>query len=92
MRASLVAAFAALALVGCTSTPDVLPVPEHAVIGVTDAQLTADYWIKRAARPDSLRLDQSQIASQNAKLLSTDASVHEIRRLPATLTGAEVRS
>lgn len=92
MRSSLICAFAAIVLVGCTSTPNVLPVPEHAVIGVTDAQLTPDYWIKRAARPERVTLDRSQIRDQNAKLMSTDASVRDIRALPATLTGTDVRT
>jgi cell wall-associated NlpC family hydrolase len=92
MRASLICAFATAVLVGCTSTPSVLPVPEHAVIGVTDAQLTADYWIERATRPERLTLDRSAIESQNAKLLSTDRSVRDLRKLPATLSSADVRS
>jgi cell wall-associated NlpC family hydrolase len=92
MRPFLAITLVALVLTGCTSANKVLPVPEHAVIGVTDDQLTADYWVKRAARPERLTLDRSQIEDQNAKLLSTDASVHDIRKLPATLTGAAVRS
>jgi cell wall-associated NlpC family hydrolase len=87
MRALFLCAF----LVGCTSAPEVLPVPQHAVIGITDAQLTPDYWIKKTARAERITLDPTQIASQNAKLLSIDPSVHDIRKLPATLTGAEVR-
>lgn len=92
MRLFLVATLVALVLAGCSSALKVLPVPEHAVIGVTDDQLTADYWINKAARPERLTLDRTQISNQNAKLLSTDASVRDIRKLPATLTGAEVRS
>jgi hypothetical protein len=92
MRASFIFAFAAVALAGCTSAPNVLPVPEHAVIGVTNAQLTPDYWIKKAARPGRLTLDRSQIANQNAKLLSTDPSVRDIQKLPASLGGTEVRA
>jgi cell wall-associated NlpC family hydrolase len=92
MRAPFICAFAAAVLVGCSSAPNVLPVPEHAVIGVTEAQLTADYWINRATRPERVTLDRSRIAIQNAKLLSSDASMHDIRKLPATLTGAQVRS
>jgi len=91
MRASFICALATAVLVGCTATP-ILPVPEHEVIGVTDAQLTPDYWIKRATRAESIALDRAQIASQNAKLLSSDASMREIRKLPETLTGADVRS
>ena len=92
MRASFICAFATAVLVGCTSAPNVLPVPEHAVIGVSEAQLTADYWIKKAASPERLTLDRAQIESQNAKLLSIDTSVRDIRNLPATLSGADVRS
>jgi cell wall-associated NlpC family hydrolase len=91
MRLSFIVTLATAVLLGCTSAPNVLPVPDHAVIGVTDAQLTPDYWIKKAARSERVTLDRAQIESQNTKLLGTDKSVHDIRKLPATLTGAEVR-
>ena len=95
MRVSFMNTLLALALAGCLSTAKhpnaLLPVPEHAVIGVTDAHLTANYWIEKAARPERLTLDRAQIAHHNAKLASTDASVHDLRNFPATLTGAAVR-
>lgn len=91
MRASFICAFAATALVGCTSAPNVLPVPEHAVIGVSDAQLTPDYWIDKAMSPERVTLDRSRIVSQNAQLLSTDPSVRDIGKFPATLQGTDVR-
>lgn len=90
MRALFVATVATVAFGGCTSARK-LPVPEHAVIGVTEPQLDADYWIKKASRPEHLKLDRAEIASQNARLLSADTSVRDIRKLPATLNGADVR-
>lgn len=91
MRVSFIGAFAAAVLVGCSCAPNVLPVPEHAVIGVTEAQLTPDYWIKKAARSARATLDRPQIERQNAKLLSIDPSVHDLRQLPTTLMSADIR-
>src|SRR5688500_3225791 len=91
MRLSFIVTLATTALIGCTSAPNVLPVPDHAVIGVTEAQRTPGYWIKKDPRAERVTLDRAQIESQNSKLLSTDKSVPVIRKLPATLPVAEVR-
>ena len=69
------------------ATADQVP----AVIGVRDTQLSADYWIKRQDKPNRLILDQEAIAAQNARLKSSDPSVHDIEGLPAVFTAPQVR-
>lgn len=94
MRRYFIGTLAALLLASCASPPrsSVLPVPEHAVIGVSNEQLDAEYWIKRTRRAEALNLDRADIAAQNEKLLSADASVRDIEKLPRTLPGNDVRS
>jgi cell wall-associated NlpC family hydrolase len=94
MRRYFTCTLAALVLASCASPSrsPVLPVPEHAVIGVSNVQLDAEYWIKRTRRAEAVNLDRSEIAAQNQKLLSSDPSVREIEKLPRTLAGNDVRN
>jgi cell wall-associated NlpC family hydrolase len=65
--------------------------PASAVIGVRQPQLSADYWIGRQEKPDRIILDTQAIAAQNARLQSSDPSVHDVEGLPATFTATQVR-
>lgn len=65
-------------------------VPAHGVIGVEDAQLTADYWIGELAQPERVLLDRDAIDAQNAELLRIDPSMHDLRALPAELPREDV--
>jgi cell wall-associated NlpC family hydrolase len=60
------------------------------VPGVGAAQLTPDYWIGLLQQPDRVILDRAQIAAENARLLDTDPSMHDLRALPHTLDRARV--
>lgn len=68
------------------------PVIAAAVPGLGAAQLEAAFWIDRLQAPDEVLLDSAQIAAQNAALYARDASMHDLRALPATLPAAQVRS
>jgi len=68
-----------------------LPVPPSGVLGVGEAQLTPAFWIGLQPQPDRAILSRAQIEAQNAKLFAQDKSMHELDKLPATLTGAQVR-
>ncbi len=70
-----------------TSAPTI---PKHGVIGVDEAQLSADFWIKRLADADRLILDPAAIAAQNAEVLHKDPSMHDLAALPDSLTRAQV--
>ncbi len=65
-------------------------IPVHGVIGVDEAQLSADFWIKRLADANRVILDPAAIAAQNAEVLHKDPSMHDLAALPAQLTRTEV--
>ena len=52
---------------------------------MADAQLTADFWVARAAQPDQVVLDGAAIAAQNEKLMRIDPSMNDLAALPASL-------
>lgn len=87
-----------LLLLGLPATPllardqaATLPVPAHAVIGVEDRHLTAEYWIKKLQHPDQVVLDRQAIAAQNGRLHQLDGSVHDVEGLPASFSAQQVR-
>jgi hypothetical protein len=82
----------ALLLAGCAAAPTQhAPVPPHGVIGVDEAHLDPQYWIRRQANPQRVVLDQVAIAKQNAKLMRVDSSMNDIEALPATLAAEQVK-
>jgi cell wall-associated NlpC family hydrolase len=87
----------ALTLLASTGSPVLAKPPTvtadktPAVVGVRGPQLSADYWISRQKKPDGVILDAQAIAAQNARLQSSDPSVHDIEGLPATFTASQVR-
>lgn len=94
MRCALLLPLSIVALLaGCEriSPPAQVPVPAHAVIGVEDAHLSADYWIQIAPSPRRVVLDSQQIAALNERLIELDESVHDVEGLPAELPRAQVR-
>ncbi|MBL0163692.1 MAG: SH3 domain-containing protein [Xanthomonadales bacterium] len=70
--------------------PPAATIPAHGIIGVDEAQLSPDYWIKRLADPDRVILDRAAIAAQNAEVLHKDPSMHDLAALPEELTRAQV--
>lgn len=62
------------------------------VVGLHEAYLTPQYWAARLPSPDALLLDAAQIAAQNARMRADDASIHDLRALPAQLPRAQVRA
>ena len=61
------------------------------VIGVGEAQLQPDFWIRRLSNADRTVLDAQAIAAQNERLHRLDPSFHDIEQLPQTLSAAPVR-
>lgn len=64
--------------------------PPHGVVGIGDAQLTADFWVAQLDQPDAVVLDAAAIAAQNEKLLRTDPSMNDLTTLPASLPRARI--
>jgi len=54
----------------------------HGVIGISDAQLSPDFWVQRLEHPDRVVMAAADIAMQNGKLLQRDDSVHDLRAFP----------
>lgn len=94
MRLPLVAAIVfALALPGATQAKDALPtmpVPPSGVMGVTDTQLDPEFWVQRLQSPDAMVLDAQAIQAQNARLFAEDATMHDLGKLPASISKAQV--
>jgi cell wall-associated NlpC family hydrolase len=87
--ALLALGFVAMPLQARDAAPT-LTIPPSGVIGVGDAQLTPAYWISRQEQPDRVILDRAAIATENAKLLQIDPSMHDLHALPETLTREQV--
>jgi cell wall-associated NlpC family hydrolase len=84
----LLATALALALpIAAARTP---VVPPSGVIGVTDAELSAESWIARLQAPDQVLLDRAAIDARNTRLFQLDDSMHDLQALPATLDRATV--
>ena len=92
LRLALVLALAAPAAAALADKgPDALPVPPSGVIGIAnDAMLTPEFWVKQSAQPDRVLIQPDEIAARNARLLQVDASMHDLKALPATLDRAKV--
>jgi hypothetical protein len=65
--------------------------PAHGVIGIEDRHLDPEFWVRQLARPDAVLLDRAAIEARNADLLARDPTMHDLRALPATLSGEQVR-
>ncbi|MFC4765082.1 C40 family peptidase [Dyella koreensis] len=69
-----------------------LPIPPSGVIGVQEAMLSPDYWVARAPAADKLIWDKAQIDAQNARLLQSDPTMYDLRKVGPTLTRKQVES
>ncbi|BAE70632.1 SH3 domain-containing protein [Xanthomonas oryzae] len=92
-RRLLIVLLIALALpCSAVSAPAGAPVAHAPPFIVSDAQLTAEYWIQRSGNAQTPRMTPAQIADFNARLLRNDASMHHLAQLPNTLAATEVRA
>ncbi|HQX91735.1 MAG TPA: NlpC/P60 family protein [Thermomonas sp.] len=93
-RHLLVAALLLAIVPAAARTPSAspLPLPASGVIGVQDAQLSPAFWLARTLQPAQVLLTPQQIEARNARLLRDDPSMHDLTALPASLTGAQVRT
>lgn len=69
-------------------------VEAHGVAGIGEEQLTPGFWIRQLADADAdaVIMERGLIEAQNARLLSLDASMHDLRALPAELDRATVQA
>jgi hypothetical protein len=92
MKNPILIAVALPLLAACAATPRELPIPAHGVIGVTDAQLDPEFWIRHGANTRGVVLDDAAIEAQNAKLKQLDRSVYDLEALPRMLAANDVRA
>ena len=90
MKNPILSAIAIASLAACAATPREPQIPPHGVIGVSEAQLDPEFWIRHGSSTSRLVLDEAAIEAQNAKLKQLDRSVHDVERLPRTLSSTEV--
>ncbi|WP_424682219.1 SH3 domain-containing protein [Frateuria sp. YIM B11624] len=91
LSSALLALLLAASPVQARDQVSTLPVPPSGVLGVGDAQLTPQFWIGLQSQPDREIMSRRQIEAQNAALFAQDKSMHDLRKLPATLGAAQVR-
>ena len=65
-------------------------VPAHGVIGVSEAQLSPDFWVDRLEQPDGVVMSPQAIAAQNEKLFRLDDSMNDLQALPETLKKEQI--
>lgn len=65
-------------------------VPPHGVVGMTEAQLSPDFWVGKLERPDRVIMSAKAIAAQNEKLFRLDDSMNDLSALPETRPGQEI--
>jgi cell wall-associated NlpC family hydrolase len=64
-------------------------IPPHGVIGISEAQLSPDFWIAALEQPDRVILDPKAIVEQNEKLFRVDDTMHDLQALPETIASSE---
>lgn len=81
----------ALAMLLCPVAAASQASPTPAPATAVDAEVFAPaYWVARTRNADTKLLSKTQIAARNARLLATDASMHDLATFPATLEGTQV--
>jgi len=62
------------------------------VIGVSEEQLSPEYWLGRLEDAGELLMDQSAIADFNRKIFTKDPNMVDLAQFPLQLPGAEVKA
>ena len=89
-RHTLLAAMLALSLGGTAAARD-MPVPPSGILGMSDTQLSPEFWVARLPDADKVVLDTPAIVAINERVARLDPSMHDIRHLPATLPRDQVK-
>jgi cell wall-associated NlpC family hydrolase len=90
LRHTLLAAMLALSLGGPVAARD-MPIPPSGILGISDAQLSPEFWVARLPDADKIVLDTAAIAAINERVARLDPSMHDIRHLPAALPRDQVK-
>jgi cell wall-associated NlpC family hydrolase len=90
LRHTLLGTLLVLAMGVAPASAAEMTVPPSGVPGVSDAQLTPEYWVARLGDANATVLDRDAIAELNDRVARLDPSMHDIRHLPATLPRQQV--
>jgi cell wall-associated NlpC family hydrolase len=88
----------AAALLAClpgllvANDPGDAPALVEPIIGVRDAHLDPEYWIRKARQPNRVVMDSAAIATQNLAMETIEPSLHDIESLPVTLEREQVQA
>ena len=66
-------------------------VPPSGILGITDAQLSPEFWVAQLPDANKVVLDTAAIATLNERVARLDPSMHDIRHLPASLPRDQVK-
>jgi cell wall-associated NlpC family hydrolase len=79
------------ALSAAASSEDISrTIPPSAVIGVQEAMLTADYWIKRAPEADTVLLTSTEIAARSREALTSGPAMFDVASVGLRITRPQV--
>jgi cell wall-associated NlpC family hydrolase len=90
LRHTLLAAMLALSLGGTVAARD-MPVPPSGILGISDAQLSPEFWVARLPDADKVVLDSAAVSAINERVTRLDPSMHDIRHLPPVLPRDQVK-
>ncbi|MGV8961601.1 MAG: SH3 domain-containing protein [Stenotrophomonas sp.] len=62
------------------------------IVGLQESYLSPNHWIAQLPDPDRVILDRAGIDAQNARMRRMDRSIHDLRKLPASLPKAFVQT
>ena len=80
LRPTLLATLLALSFGSMPVAAADMPVPPSGVMGITDAQLTPEFWVARLDDAEKPVLDRAAIAALNDRVARLDPSMHDIRQ------------
>jgi cell wall-associated NlpC family hydrolase len=68
------------------------PASPVAIMAAHPERLSPEFWVRRAEHSDRLMMSDGARRAQNAQLLRSDPSMHDLAQFPASLTGMQVRA
>jgi cell wall-associated NlpC family hydrolase len=81
-----------LAAIPCFAGALDAPMSPVAVVAAHPERLSPAFWVGRASHPDRLMMSDQARRAQNARLLRSDPSMHDLAQFPATLAGTQVKT
>ncbi|BDU20046.1 SH3 domain-containing protein [Dyella sp. GSA-30] len=81
-----------LAVIPCFAQALDAPTSPVAIMAAHPERLSPEFWVRRASHADRLMMSDEARRAQNARLLRSDPSMHDLATFPATLTGAQIRA